>query len=212
MSGNADDPLLSVAGKISSGVPVDWKELAGSDRHTRSGGCRRGAPLTSALRSRQRNGSRVLGPLSDHRADRCRHVRCGLSRDRSDSADRSRAQGHAASSARAAPIEQEKALDEASRLVRVKHPNVVRVFGAERVGDEIGLVDGVRARPDTRRDRQAAGAVQRERGARSSASISVARWQPCTARSPSRRHQSAQRDARGRWPDRLDGLRYRAAT
>ena len=27
MSGNADDPLLSVAGKISSGEPVDWKEL-----------------------------------------------------------------------------------------------------------------------------------------------------------------------------------------
>jgi hypothetical protein len=27
MSGNADDPLLSVAGKISSGEPVDWNEL-----------------------------------------------------------------------------------------------------------------------------------------------------------------------------------------
>ncbi len=35
--------------------------------------------------------------------------------------------------------EQEKALEEARRLVKVKHPNVVRAFGAERVGDEIGL-------------------------------------------------------------------------
>ena len=54
MSGNADDdPLLSVAGKISDGVPVDWKEIHDRDRHTRSGGRGRGAPVARALRTSQ---------------------------------------------------------------------------------------------------------------------------------------------------------------
>ena len=82
MSGNADDPLLSVAGKISNGVPVDWKELqdqiATPDQ----------AAVAEELRSLERYarvneaGPCLVGPLPDHRANRCRHVRRGLSRHR----------------------------------------------------------------------------------------------------------------------------------
>ena len=38
-----------------------------------------------------------------------------------------------------APFDPERALDEARRLARVSHPNVVRVFRADRAGDEVGM-------------------------------------------------------------------------
>ncbi|HEY6508673.1 MAG TPA: protein kinase, partial [Vicinamibacterales bacterium] len=38
-----------------------------------------------------------------------------------------------------APFDPERALDEARRLARVNHPNVVRVFRADRAGDEVGM-------------------------------------------------------------------------
>ena len=87
---------------------------------------------------------------------------------------------HAASLILSWPTEQEKALEEARRLVKVKHPNVVRAFGAERVGDEIGLsMELVRVTRSTR----SSGDSHRSARTRpqSSASISVARWQRYTA-------------------------------
>ena len=37
------------------------------------------------------------------------------------------------------PFDYERAIQEARRLARVRHPGVVRVFGVERIGDEVGL-------------------------------------------------------------------------
>ena len=100
--------------------------------------------------------------------------------------------------------EQEKALEEARRLVKVKHPNVVRAFGAERVGHEIGLsmelVKGHTLDEIVRR--------QAPFSANEAAVIGIDLCRALAAvhssRSPSRRHQGAQRDARGWWPDSLD--------
>ena len=138
MSGNADDPLLSVAGKISSGEPVDWKELqdqiATPDQ----------AAVAEELRSLERY-ARVNEqvPVSWGRFQIIEQIGVGtfgvvyraieptLQIEVALKITRPRHPELAS--------EQEKALEEARRLVKVKHPNVVRAFGAERVGDEIGL-------------------------------------------------------------------------
>ena len=138
MSGNADDPLLSVAGKISSGEPVDWKELqdqiATPDQ----------AAVAEELRSLERY-ARVNEqvPVSWGRFQIIEQIGAGtfgvvyraieptLQIEVALKITRPRHPELAS--------EQEKALEEARRLVKVKHPNVVRAFGAERVGDEIGL-------------------------------------------------------------------------
>jgi len=138
MSGNADDPLLSVAGKISNGVPVDWKELqdqiATPDQ----------AAVAEELRSLERY-ARVNEqvPVSWGRFQIIEQIGVGtfgvvyraieptLQIEVALKITRPRHPELAG--------EQEKALEEARRLVKVKHPNVVRAFGAERVGDEIGL-------------------------------------------------------------------------
>jgi serine/threonine-protein kinase len=138
MSGNADDPLLSVAGKISSGEPVNWKELqdqiATPDQ----------AAVAEELRSLERY-ARVNEqvPVSWGRFQIIEQIGVGtfgvvyraieptLQIEVALKITRPRHPELAG--------EQEKALEEARRLVKVKHPNVVRAFGAERVGDEIGL-------------------------------------------------------------------------
>ena len=138
MSGNADDPLLSVAGKISNGVPVDWKELqdqiATPDQ----------AAVAEELRSLERY-ARVneAVPASWGRFQIIEQIGVGtfgvvyraieptLQIEVALKITRPRHPELAS--------EQEKALEEARQLVKVKHPNVVRAFGAERVGDEIGL-------------------------------------------------------------------------
>ena len=138
MSGNADDPLLSVASKISSGEPVDWKELqdqiATPDQ----------AAVAEELRSLERY-ARVNEqvPVSWGRFQIIEQIGVGtfgvvyraieptLQIEVALKITRPRHPELAG--------EQEKALEEARRLVKVKHPNVVRAFGAERVGDEIGL-------------------------------------------------------------------------
>ena len=138
MSGNADDPLLSVAGKISNGVPVDWRELqdqiATPDQ----------AAVAEELRSLERY-ARVneAVPASWGRFQIVEQIGVGtfgvvyraieatLQIEVALKITRPRHPELAG--------EQEKALEEARQLVKVKHPNVVRAFGAERVGDEIGL-------------------------------------------------------------------------
>jgi eukaryotic-like serine/threonine-protein kinase len=138
MNGNADDPLLSVAGKISSGEPVDWKELqdqiATPDQ----------AAVAEELRSLERY-ARVNEqvPALWGRFQIIEQIGLGtfgvvyraieptLEIEVALKITRPRHPELAG--------EQEKALEEARRLVKVKHPNVVRAFGAERVGDEIGL-------------------------------------------------------------------------
>ena len=207
MSGNADDPLLSVAGKISNGVPVDWRELqdqiATPDQ----------AAVAEELRSLERY-ARVneAVPASWGRFQIVEQIGVGtfgvvyraieptLQIEVALKITRPRHPELAG--------EQEKALEEARQLVKVKHPNVVRAFGAERVGDEIGLsMELVKG--------HTLDEIVRRRAPFSANEAAVIGIDLCRAlaavpqrRDPPRRHQSAQRDARGWWPDRVDGFRY----
>lgn len=142
MSGNADDPLLSVAGKISKGEPVDWKELeeqvATPDQ----------AAVVEELRSLERYARineaipkswdrfQIVGLVGVgefgvvYRAfDPLLQIEVALkvTKLRSEVT---------------LPVEPpgDPGLDETRRLARVKHPNVIRLFGVDRVGDEIGLI------------------------------------------------------------------------
>jgi len=138
MSGDANDPLLSVAGKISSGVPVDWKELqdqiATPDQ----------AAVAEELRSLERYArANEEVPKSWGRFHIVEQIGIGtfgvVYRAVDPTLQIEVALKVTRPRRRDVPTEQDKALDEARRLVKVKHPNVVRAFGAERVGNEIGL-------------------------------------------------------------------------
>lgn len=138
MSGNANDPLLSVAGKITSGVPVDWKELqdqiATPDQ----------AAVVAELRALERY-ARVNEtiPASWGRFQIIEQIGVGtfgvVYRANDPTLQIEVALKVIKPRHPELASECEKALDEARRLVRIKHSNVVRVYGAEQVGDEIGL-------------------------------------------------------------------------
>ena len=138
MSADADDPLLSVAGKISSGEPVDWKklqdEIATPDQ----------AAIAEELRSLERY-ARVNEdvPASWGRFQIIEQIGVGTFGTVYRAVDSTLQVEVALKITRLRHPElangQDKALEEARRLVKVKHPNVVRAFGAERVGDQIGL-------------------------------------------------------------------------
>jgi len=138
MSGNADDPLLSAAGKISSGEPVDWKDIqdqmATPDQ----------AAIVEELRSLERYAQvNEKTPASWGRFQIIEQIGAGTfgvvyrALDPTLQIEVALKVTHPRHPALAS--DQDKALEEARRLVKVKHPNVVRAFGAERVGDEIGL-------------------------------------------------------------------------
>jgi eukaryotic-like serine/threonine-protein kinase len=140
MSADADDPdpLLSVAGKISSGVPVDWKELqdqiATPDQ----------VAIAEELRSLERYArANEEVPACWGRFHIIEQIGVGTFGVVYRAVDPTFQIEMALKVTRPRhpelPSEQEKALNEARRLVKVKHPNVVRAFGAERVGDEVGL-------------------------------------------------------------------------
>jgi serine/threonine-protein kinase len=140
MSADADDPdpLLSVAGKISSGVPVDWKKLqdqiATPDQ----------AAIAEELRSLERYArANEEVPASWGRFHIIEQIGVGTFGVVYRAVDPTLQIEVALKVTRPRhpelADEQEKALEEARRLVKVKHPNVVRAFGAERVGDEVGL-------------------------------------------------------------------------
>jgi eukaryotic-like serine/threonine-protein kinase len=138
MSGNDDTPLLSAAGKISNGVPVDWNkvqdevttpdeaavavELRSLERFARIS---EGAPATWGR-------FQIVGEIGRGTFGT---VYCAidptLRLEVALKVIRPRIPG--------IPIDQDRALDEARRLVKVKHPNVVRAYGAELIGGEVGL-------------------------------------------------------------------------
>ena len=70
-------------------------------------------------------------------------------------------------------------IEEGRLLARVRHPNVVTIYGAERIGDRIGLwmefVEGTDAQQLLEQGRR----LQRQRSSRSASSC-AARWRPCT--------------------------------
>jgi eukaryotic-like serine/threonine-protein kinase len=138
MSANADDPLILAATRISDGAPVDWRrirelltnrnqetiadELEALEQVARASG---GEAAVSWGRftlvdviGRGRFGTvyRALDPSLQI------PVALKIVRPRPG-----------------AVIDYDRALQEAQRLARIRHPDVVRVFGAERIGDEVGL-------------------------------------------------------------------------
>lgn len=141
MSGNADDPLLSVAGKISSGEPVDWKELADQIVTPDQ------AAVAKELQSLERY-ARIneTVPESWGRFQIIELVGVGefgvvyrafdpnLQIEVALKVTKLRPQVDPP----VAPIG--AGLDETRRLARIKHPNIVRLYGVDRVDDEIGLV------------------------------------------------------------------------
>lgn len=138
MSADDSDPLLSVAGQISSGVPVDWKafeaHIATADQ----------AAIAEELWSLERFARanehlpaqwgrfQIIGQIGVgtfgvvYRAfDPSLQVEVALKVTRFRHPDR--------------PGDLDRALEEGRRVVKVHHANVVRVFGVERIDDEIGL-------------------------------------------------------------------------
>ena len=138
MSGSDDAPLLFAAEKISSGVPVDWKkvqdQIATPDQ----------AAIAEELRSLERF-AQISGQapatwgrfhiVSELGRGTFGTVYCAidptLQLEVALKVIRSRFPG--------IRLDKDRALDEARRLVKVKHPNVVRAYGAELIDDEVGL-------------------------------------------------------------------------
>jgi hypothetical protein len=78
------------------------------------------------------------------------------------------------------PFDYERAMQEARRLARVRHPAVVRVFAVERIGGEVGLsMELVEGRRSTRSFGIRADSAPARR--RSSGWTCVARWPRYTA-------------------------------
>ena len=138
MSGSDNAPLLSAAEKIANGVAVNWKEvqdqIATPDQ----------AAVVEELRTLEQF-AQISGQapatwgrfhiVSELGRGTFGTVYCAidptLQLEVALKVIRSRVPG--------IPLDKEKALDEARRLVKVKHPNVVRAYGAELIDDEVGL-------------------------------------------------------------------------
>jgi eukaryotic-like serine/threonine-protein kinase len=138
MSGNNDEPLLSAASQITSGVPVDWNKV--QNQVTTPDEAAVAAELRSLERFAQVNETTPatwgrFQIISEIGRGTFGTVYCAvdptLRLEVALKVIRSRIPG--------IPIDQEKALDEARRLVKVKHPNVVRAYGAELIDNEVGL-------------------------------------------------------------------------
>jgi serine/threonine-protein kinase len=139
MAERADDPrLLSLAEQISDGVPVDWSQV--QDQIA--------TPDQTAVAQELRTLERVArmnerAPATWGRFEIVGEIGRGmfgtvyrvidptLKLELALKVIRSRIPDIA--------IDQERALEEARRLVRIRHTNVVRAYGAERIGDEVGL-------------------------------------------------------------------------
>jgi eukaryotic-like serine/threonine-protein kinase len=138
MSGSDDAPLLSAAQKIANGVAVNWNEvqdqIATPDQ----------AAVAEELRTlelfAQKSGQAPamwgrFHIVSELGRGTFGTVYCAidptLQLEVALKVIRSRVPG--------IPVDKERALEEARRLVKVKHQNVVRAYGAELIDSEVGL-------------------------------------------------------------------------
>jgi hypothetical protein len=101
-----------------------------------------------------------------------------------------------------------RVLEEARRLARVHHAHVVTIYGADHVGDRVGiwmeLIDGYTLAELVVNRRTAGGA--RGRVDRNGPLLGPCCGAPCGV--GTQRPKDAQRDARSAWADRADGLWY----
>jgi len=138
MSGNDDMPLLSAAEKISSGVPVDWNEVRSQVATTDA------ASVVEELRSLEQF-AQLSGqaPTSWGRYQIVSEIGRGTFGTVYCAIDPTLqievALKVIRSSNPAAPLDCHRALEEARRLARVKHPNVVRVYAADLIDNEVGI-------------------------------------------------------------------------
>ena len=152
MNIDAEDPLLAAAARICDGVPVDWRnvrqllanpaletiasELEWIEHFARVSGAPSAWGRFSIVRELGRG---VFGTV--YRAvDSSLQIEVALKIIRPRPG---------------VPFDYERAMQEARRLARVRHPAVVRVFGVERIGGEVGVNLGAN---DQRRRRRHASA------------------------------------------------------
>ena len=138
MTGKADDPLLlALAKAISDGTPVEWDNLPATsdpdvlaiiDELKRVEDV---AKLTNTTPTTW-GGFELLGEVGRGRFGT-------VYRALDPTLQREVALKVIGAAAPGTPFDAEKALWEARSLAKIDHPNVVRVFSATRVGDEVGM-------------------------------------------------------------------------
>jgi eukaryotic-like serine/threonine-protein kinase len=138
MSANADDPLVQAAARICDGAPVDWRRvrelLTSRDQET----------IASELEVIEQF-ARASGGESAVSWGRFTLIEV-IGRGRFGTVyralDPTLQIAVALKIVRPRPgavFDYNRALQEAQRLARIRHPDVVRVFAAERIGDEVGV-------------------------------------------------------------------------
>ena len=138
MSANDEDTrLLSVAQSISEGMPVDWSEVDKHDDPTYSAIVSELRVLEDLARIHEESPRNwgsfdIVGEIARGAfgtvytaRDPALGVTLALKVIRPRNPD--------------VPLDPEKALNEARLLAKITHPNVVRVYRADRIGDEVGV-------------------------------------------------------------------------
>lgn len=137
MSANDEDRLLTVAESISQGTPVDWNDVEKQvDRSSRD--------IISELRVLEdmarihEECPKTWGPF-DIVGEIARGAFGTVYTARDSALGVTLALKVIRPRSPEVPLDPEKALNEARLLAKITHPNVVRVFRADRIGDEVGV-------------------------------------------------------------------------
>ena len=214
--------LDDVAGAILDGTAVDWTERRFGRRLDRAG-ARRAAQDTGDSRSRGGRSARSCARATAARKAPRRGATGAICACSSASGRGAFGEVYRAwdtrldrevalkllASTRLRPTVRSSIIEEGRLLARVRHPNVVTIYGAERIDGRVGLwMEFVRGRTleQALRDGTTFSATDVER-----LGVELCRavvGGPCGGPTPSR-HQGAERHAGGRRPAGADGLRHR---
>ena len=136
MSENTDDPrLLAAAAAVADGTPVNWAELTDASTVEES-------PVLHELRAINRlNTARDAAPLEWGPFIIVGQVGRGMFGRVYHAIDPNLRRDVALKviAGRGAHVDLDAALEEGRRLARIRHPNVVHVYRADRLGDEVGI-------------------------------------------------------------------------